>query len=456
MLFQISLGVDLRENELCLVCLKASSRGFQIFGHAVYPFEENIAHEEKGNVVLSLIQGFLQKVGVSPTSVFLGIPRNTAILRYLTFPISLKENLRESLGYEMEKHVPFSSEDVYFDFQTISEDKEAGLLKLLLVVVKKQSIATLLEIAGSLKAGISGIEISSTALVDFFARLDKSNNAISKAFVYWGKDDIEVGFIKDGMLRYSRSLSSDGNLHSAISTELGRMRREFGEPDEPLNTLFCGSEADVPLPKDCYDTNGINLHLVDISEAQIPSANLIAAYGLALKGIWKTPININLMPPSFRKKPSKLKFYTMFGLTFLILLGAVAWGGGIFLQHQWTLGRLEGEITRLGSQLKKIEGIKDEKLSLEDRINYLNTVRRGGLPVLEVLRELSDRIPEDAWITRFDFSEKGVQIEGEAASASELIPLLEASPMFGGVAFLSAITRINDGKERFRIGLNLK
>jgi len=94
---------------------------------------------------------------------------------------------------------------------------------------------------------------------------------------------------------------------------------------------------------------------------------------------------------------------------------------------------------------------------MEERIDYLNTHRQGGLPVLDIIKELSERIPKSAWVNRFKFSEKGIEISGEAASASQLIQLLEDSPMFGDVAFLSAISKgARSGLEQFRIGLSLK
>jgi general secretion pathway protein L len=140
----------------------------------------------------------------------------------------------------------------------------------------------------------------------------------------------------------------------------------------------------------------------------------------------------------------------------LVFLGALAWGGGVFLQRQRTLDQLNDEINKLASQLKKFEQIKTEKAEIEDRIDYLNTLRQGGPPILEIMKELSERIPKSAWMDRFKFSEKGIEIGGQAAAASQLIPLLEASPMFGGVSFLSAITKTRDGNERFRIRLSLK
>ncbi len=456
MLFQISLGVDIQEHGLYLACLKASSRNVKLVSYAAYPFEEGMDDGGKATAILELIEGFLQKNQISPTSVFLGIPRNTTILRYLELPIAVKENLRESLGYELAKHVPFSLEDVYFDFQVISEDKIAGRLQLLLVVVKKQMISPLLGLAKRLGAGISGIEISATALTNYFFRLDGKNDGLFKAFVHVGERDIELGVFKDGLLFYSRSILKDEDLPKIIPAALERMHQDFANSDKPINTVICGMEKDAPLMERFYGTNGVNIQLADQARSQLPSMSVIIAYGLALKGVRKTSMGINLLPPLLRKKPSKLKLYTLFGLLSLLLLGALAWGGGVFFQRQWTLDRLDGEIKSLGSQLKKMEQVESEKKRIEAQINSLNTFRQGGPPVLDILKELSERIPKNAWVKVFNFSEKGIQLEGYSTSSSELIPLLEASPMFSGVKFLSAINKDFSGKERFKIGLSFK
>ena len=456
MIFQTSLGVDIGEHELCLACLKASSRDVQLVAHAVYAIEHGIHGEKKSTAISDLIKGFLRENRISPASVFLGIPRSNAILRYLELPIAVKENLRETLGYELEKHVPFSPEDVYFDFQIISEDKSADRLQLLLVVVKKQALSTVLAVSEQLGFGISGVGITATALADYFSWQSKKENETIRSFIYAGQQHIELGLVKDGMLWHSRDLSRNDGVIETIPAALSKMRLDFVKADEPLDTVFCGMEKDDPLLERLNDTDGLALHQVDLSRAQIPSTALLAAYGLALKGVRKTSMDINLLPPTLRKKPSKLKLYTMFGLALLTLLGALAWGGGVLLQHQWTLDRLDGEIKGLGSQLKKFEQTKIEKKKIEDRIDYLNTLRRGGPPVLDILKELSERIPKSIWLNRFTFSEKGIQLEGYATSASELIRILDASPMFGDVKFLSAINRDRTGKEKFRIGLNLK
>ncbi len=61
------------------------------------------------------------------------------------------------------------------------------------------------------------------------------------------------------------------------------------------------------------------------------------------------------------------------------------------------------------------------------------------------------------WLTRVKVSESGVDIEGYAASATEILPLLEASPYFIKVEFAAPTfrdTRLN--AERFVIKMELE
>ncbi|MCF8129969.1 MAG: pilus assembly protein PilM [Deltaproteobacteria bacterium] len=456
MIFQTSLGVEIGENELCLAFLKASSRDIQLAAEAVYPIPEGIHGDAKTMAISELISSFLRENRISPASVFLGIPRGKAILRYLELPITVKENLRETLGYELEKYVPFRSEDVYFDFQIISEDKTTERLQLFLAVVKRQTLSKVLAVSEDLGIAISGVGLTATALAAYFSWRHRKDGGISKAFIYAGGHNIELGLIRYGMLIYSRYFSKNEELIETLPKALSKMRLDFVKGDEPFDIVLCGIEKGNPLMECLIQLDGITLHQTDLSEVRIPSAKLIPAYGFALKGVRTTPMGINLLPPAQRKKPSKLKVYSLIGLLSLVFLGALFWGGGVFLQRQWTLDRLDEQIKKLGSEVKKFEQIKTEKQRMGERLDYLNILRKGGLPVLDVLKELSERIPKNAWIRGFDFSENGVQLDGYALSASELIQILDASPMFGDVKFLSSINKDRTGMERFRIGLILK
>jgi general secretion pathway protein L len=72
-------------------------------------------------------------------------------------------------------------------------------------------------------------------------------------------------------------------------------------------------------------------------------------------------------------------------------------------------------------------------------------------------------LPSTVWVWNFKYNGKEIEISGFADSASDLIPLLDKSPLFEKVEFLAPITkeRTMKGsevkeKERFKIKARLE
>ena len=120
MYFQASVGVRIERSRVSLVYLKRSLRGFFLAGHAVYPVEKENP-EEKTAEIRKLVNEFLREHKISSADIFLGIARDLTILRYIELPLAVKENFRGTLRYEMEKYVPLSADDIYFDSQIIEK-----------------------------------------------------------------------------------------------------------------------------------------------------------------------------------------------------------------------------------------------------------------------------------------------------------------------------------------------
>jgi len=66
------------------------------------------------------------------------------------------------------------------------------------------------------------------------------------------------------------------------------------------------------------------------------------------------------------------------------------------------------------------------------------------------MRELTERLPQDAWLRTLSMDKQGLEITGQAAAANQLIPLLENSPSLARVEFTAPVTKAGD-KEQFRI-----
>jgi len=454
--FQASIGINIEYSRVSLVYLKGSLKGQSVEDYATYSLEKG-GLNEKAFEISSLVNEFLHTHKISSADIFIGIQRDLTIVRYIQLPLAVKENLRGTLQYEMEKYVPLSVNDIYFDFQIIEEDKAAGKLTVLLIAIKKELIDPFLDSENRLGAGISGIEISSTALVNCFSGKTGSKNAEPYAILSVKDELVELGLVKKSLLNYSRHVAIDkagDDLPQTVSKELDLLKKTMGSDQDCLEIVACGvNDSVAELFKTRED---ILLVDPDLSETGLPSDFLAPAYGLALKGIRKTPMDINLLPAALRKKVSKMAYYAMSGLAGLLILMVLVWAGNNIIHHRHAYGKLEEELKRLGTDVAVINQTREELAATEARVDELNTLRQHHVPVLQILRELTREMPQDVWLSRLDITDEKGTMEGIADSASALIPVLTALPLLKDVAFLSPITKDKDGRERFRIGFKLR
>ena len=460
MLLQYSIGIDIRADSLFIMLLRGSLKKVAVAAHAVYSLEKDKPLRDNLPVIHELIRDFMAKHPVSAANAFLGIPQRHVILRELDFPLAVKENLRTTLGFEMEKYFPIALEDLYFDYQITVEDKENNQLRVLLVVAKKKVLAPYLELAKDLEFGFSGIESSSTALVNYLSFDPQTAGLNNYAFVCGQKSEIEIGLVRAQRLSHTRFVETAGlgieALAGAVQSELGAFAAE-GEAhraDAPL--VVCGPEMEGALFSRLQRLSGFDAIRVDPATALAPAGHLNPAFGLALKGLRKLPTDINLLPIEMRKKPSRAAYYALLFLVSLSVLLAIGWAGSRIVRQKTTVNRLDAEISRLTTEMKGIDQVQSKIKAIEVKVDFLNALVSERLPALDVLKELSQRIPDSAWVQDFTFSDRGVQLNGYAESASELLPVLETSTFFKDATFLSTITKGRDGKERFSIGLKLR
>jgi Tfp pilus assembly protein PilN len=455
--FQASVGIYIENNRVSLACLKRSFKGLGMAAHATYSlFMEDPA--EKTMEIRNHVNGFLGEHRIASADIFLGIPRDLTILKFIELPMAVKENLKGTLGYEIEKYVPLPAGDIYFDCQIISEDREANKLNVLLIAVKKELIDPYMDRENPLGAGISGIEINSTALANYFACHPDTPDVNAYAIVYLEGEHLELSLINKRVLVYSRHVKIDqkrDDIRSIVREELELLRRTVAPERDRLEVVICGHDS-AGIAEWINDMEEIHFQPEKMARADMPSDRLALTFGLALKGLRKTPMDINLLPAGLRKRVSKAGYYTMFILAGLLILSVLAWGGSHVLHQKHVSGKLSGEIKKLSAEIAAIQQTQESIRALEDKIDALNGLRRRHVPVLGILLDMSKGMPEGSWLDRLSFNEKTGDMEGYADSASSLIPLLAASALLNDVAFLSPITKGKDGKERFRIGFKVR
>ena len=88
---------------------------------------------------------------------------------------------------------------------------------------------------------------------------------------------------------------------------------------------------------------------------------------------------------------------------------------------------------------------------LDEVVNKVNALRGKYIPRIDVILELAKTLPNDAWAKGITIMDNAFEIEGDAVSSTNLIPILENSSLFSGVGLTSPVTKTQSGRENFEL-----
>jgi len=456
--FQPSFGLYIAKDSANLVLLgKKPLKGPRLVASATRRLDKDAPPGQKVRSAFSLFNEFITEHGIAGGSLYVGFESDLGALRYLSLPRAVKENIRAALGYEMENYVPLNAENVFFDYQLLCENKNEGTLDLLLVVTRKENVLRIVEAAEELGRRVDGVEIGATALTNAMFSLAPQPETDARAFVFIGDSWAEIAFTKKGYLLYGTEIekpNDSGQLANSINTHLERIANSIGLGQSRPELIVLGPGMTDELMK-ALRSKGLSASGLEGVPGALDSHGLILAYGLAIRPFLKIPVSINLMPPELRRKPSRVSQYVMIALSLLLVMSLLGWWGSGIAQQRKRARDLDRQLSRLEEQVKRVHMNKKRCEDLSRQIKVFQQVVQSPVTPLDILKELTERIPQDAWLTEVSISGQRVIINGYADVATELIPILENSRLFHDVAFLSPVSKTRDGKERFRIGLEI-
>ena len=258
---------------------------------------------------------------------------------------------------------------------------------------------------------------------------------------------IELRLPREAVLRRTVSFPSQvrANLPQVIRYELDRL-----SPFESKDVLFDFVALSGPKTADRLRLD-LALCRRDLVEDWMTQLETLGTPvdRITWDGAWS---RANLLPAERRPKRRHWRLTLGSASAIVSILLAMA----ILVTPLWQKHRiahqLDAEVARLRSQAIAVDELRQE----------LERVRQGSTAViqrkleqpsiLEMLRELTDRLPEDTWVQSLEFSADQVDIRGESGQTTALIAILEQSPGIDGVSFGSPVTQIaGTGKERFNI-----
>ena len=140
-------------------------------------------------------------------------------------------------------------------------------------------------------------------------------------------------------------------------------------------------------------------------------------------------------------------------LALILAVSAVA----IPLQRQrTTLAKLDAQVNAARTQAEESLAMRDRLDQVTRSAEFFVTEKTRQPLVVEVLDELTRVVPDHAYIIQFELHDQTVELHGFAITASDLIGVLEDSPLFRAPQFRSPVTQDRrSGAERFHISAEL-
>ena len=170
----------------------------------------------------------------------------------------------------------------------------------------------------------------------------------------------------------------------------------------------------------------------------------------------KPQLRYNLLPQKLHDKPNNRKRLINGFLLFLVivLIGLTA-ALPLWMKHNYML-ELEADVKGESRAANEVQSLKQEADALARESDFLLRKKSTEPVMVEIINELTVRLPDNTWLEHVNYRNPKLQIHGQSPSASALIEILEASPIFKDTSFVSPVSQDrNTGLERFQIAIQI-
>ncbi len=384
---------------------------------------------------------------LTPRTMAIGLARSVVTVKPIDLP-SIDGEVRDMVKFELERHLPYGAEDAPFDWVPLPDDREGaagGSRQVVIAAADRRVVDGALRLAEESKLRPVSITVAAHNLVSLVPRQREGRIV----WVHRVRDSAEVLFIDGSQLVLSRVLANDNNLAEEVRRSFGPIRWRgcdavWVSGDEVGETIDALGALGVPVGEPPY-RDEVRAQLDALPEDS--RSDLTLALAVASGGRGRP---LELLPPALRPRHLTRPQMVTVGLAAAVVLLVF----GALMAPGYRAGRqlssVNSQITRLDTEVRAVEKVLDEVGRRRRLLTLIQSIESTTVRPLPVLRELTELLPNDAWLTMVNIDAKGVELTGQAQAAAALIPLLENSQRLERVEFSSPVTRGRD-REQFRI-----
>lgn len=423
--------------------------------------------------------------GQSGALVVASVPPGEAVVKILDLPPSSGTTLDELLKFEAEHSIPFAADQALMDHATLKMTADSTTV--LLACARREVVQQISECLRAAGVKSKRVTLGAPARLGLPVLQPTPGTPTQQvtAVVDVDSDSAEIVLAEGGALRVSRSVrlsagnGANGNLRlteAALEVRRTVQAHRAAHRGATLGrVLLCGSgsaneaalkllESELQAPVSRIDP-WVGL-LVAGPVAQVPineRSAYAAATGLALQGLGRG-LQLNLIPEQDRSTMSPATRHAIMRISgFLVAaLSLIVWLATNPFSPLSTSNQVQNSLNDVRAQLtgKKLivkAGQTDSTRNADALRSLTDEIQRDSVLWLEVLRLLSERMPESIKLTELSM-EKGqsVVIRGSANNSinvAEALNAIQTMPMFidARPSYSNSTTVANQPRSDFEI-----
>ncbi len=383
-------------------------------------------------------------------TIALALPRASVTVKPIELP-AMGGEVREMISFELERHLPFPSDDATFDYLLLPDERNGttppGGRQVVIAAADRRVVDGALRIAEEVKLRPVSLTVASHNLPALIVRRPHQEKVV---WIHRAGDTSDLLFLVGGTIALSRNVAS-----AEAATVVAEIQRSFtlvrwrgcdsvwvsGDSQPEVTAALTERGMTVTEPPYTPRARAMLETVTDSPRGVLELAVAVAAGRLR---------PLELLPVALRPRQitrGQLVTAGFAAATILLALGALLAPGW---RETRRLADLNARIGRLDPEVRATERVLQDLERNRRLLATIQSLETNSVRPLPLLRELTELLPNDAWLTLLSADTKGVELTGQASAAAALIPLLENSPRLERVEFSSPVTRGRD-KEQFRI-----
>ena len=354
-------------------------------------------------------------------TVAIGLSRSTVTVKPIELP-AVAGATHDMVKFELERHLPIPADDAAFDFVPLPPEAEVETVpgegtRVLIAAADRRLIDGALRLAEEAKLRPVSITVAAhdlLALVDtdrrqriaWLHRIGDTGRAALAARARWSCS-AEASPPPTTRRSSPRPGAASPARGGAPATRSGF--RATPPPPRPSST----SASRFPSRR---GRRGPSVAWPRSPSRAAPSSSR-----------WRPPrtaasASLDLIPPAIKpRRFTRPEMLTAGALVATLVLALAALLVPGFVESR-RLARLNGEIARIDPDVRTVERVARELDHKRQLVATVEKINSSSVPPLAVLRELTEILPSDAWVTYLAFDAKGVEMTGQAARGEQLDP----------------------------------